>query len=69
MDSQPYPFDNETIYNKIANAIDNITTVNYTDITKTVVASVVQSSVIVGYTATETFTAGATTLVITRSVV
>ena len=59
----------ETTYNQISIASDNITTINYTDATKTAVATIVQSSVSVGLTATETFNnSGATTLVITRSV-
>ena len=59
----------ETLYNKIANAVDNVTTVNYTDSGKTTVASVVQVSSSLGHTATETFNgSGSTTLVITRSV-
>lgn len=69
VDKQPYPYDDQSIYNKVANAADNVTTVNYTDNTKTVVSSVVQTSVTVGKTVTETFNgAGATTLVITRVV-
>jgi len=57
-------------YNQISIASDNITTINYTDATKTAVATIVQSSVSVGLTATETFNnSGATTLVITRVVV
>ena len=56
-------------YNQISIASDNITTINYTDATKTAVSTIVQSSVSVGLTATETFNnSGATTLVITRSV-
>ncbi len=62
-------FDNRT-YVLISQAADNVTTVNYTDSTKTVIASVVQSSASVGHTATETFNnSGGTTLVITRAVV
>ena len=57
-------------YNQISIASDNITTINYTDATKTAVSTIVQSSVSVGLTATETFNnSGATTLVITRVVV
>jgi hypothetical protein len=59
----------ETTYRQIETADDNVTTINYHDTTKTDVDSIVQSSVTVGATATETFNnAGATTLVITRSV-
>jgi tetratricopeptide (TPR) repeat protein len=58
-----------TLYKQIEAANDNITTVNYTDATKTEVASITQSSVSVGAEATETFDdSGETTLVITRGV-
>ena len=69
MDKQPYPYDDQSTFNKVANAADNVTTVNYTDNTKTVIASVVQTSASVGKTVTETFNgSGATTIVITRAV-
>ena len=58
-----------SIYKQIESADDNVTTINYTDATKVDVATIVQSSVTVGATATETFdNTGATTLVITRGV-
>lgn len=48
-------------------ASDNVTTINYTSSQKTDVSSIVQSSEILGLTATETYNnAGETTLVITR---
>ena len=59
----------DTTFKQIEVANDNVTTVNYTDSTKTAVSTIVQSSVTVGHTATETFNdSGATTLVITRTV-
>jgi hypothetical protein len=59
-----------SIHKRVEQADDNVTTINYTDATKTDVATIVQSSATVGYTVTETFdNSGATTLVITRSVV
>ena len=67
MDKQPYPFDDQTMFNKIANAVDNVTTINYTDNTKSAIASIVQTSASLGKTCTETYNnSGLTTLVITR---
>jgi translation elongation factor EF-G len=58
-----------SLYQQIEQSDDNITTINYTDATKVDVATIVQSSVTVGATATETFNnSGDTTLVITRGV-
>lgn len=60
----------QTIYKQIEAADDNITTINYVSSAKTDVSTIVQSSASVGHTATETFNnSGATTLVITRTVV
>jgi hypothetical protein len=57
----------DTTFSQISSADDNVTTINYSDATKSVVSSVVQTSASVGHTSTETFNgAGATTLVITR---
>jgi len=54
-------------YKKISEASDNITTINYTDSTKSVISSIVQTSALLGLTSTETFNnSGETTLVITR---
>ena len=56
------------LYQEIANASDNITTINYTDATKLIVSGVTQSSVSVGAIIVETFDhTGVTSLVITRS--
>ncbi len=58
-----------TTYNQISIANDNVTTINYTDATKTAVSSIVQTSATLGLTVTETFNnSGGTTLVITRVV-
>ena len=61
-------FVDNPILTQVANASDNVTVVNYTDSTKATVSSVVQTSASVGYTVTEAFTSGTTTLTITRTV-
>ena len=58
-----------TLFQQVQNAADNVTTITYTDSTKSSVASIAQVSATVGHTATETFnSSGSTTLVITRAV-
>jgi hypothetical protein len=69
MDKQPYPFDNQTSYNKVENAVDNVTRIIYSDSSKSEVLSVIQSSVTL-LSVIETFNNGeATVLTIQRNVV